>query len=222
MSTIRVLIADDHSAIRAGLRMILESCEDIEVVAEAGDGATALRMAEACKPDVILMDIRMPGLDGIATTRQLVQESAARVIMLTTFDIDDYIFAALKAGAAGFLLKSIEAPALIDAIRTAHAGDGVLSPAVTKKVLLRFASLPEAPVAPELPAELSGLTEREFDVLRCLGAGLSNVQIARRLVVAETTVKTHVSRVLSKLQLSSRVQVALFCREHGIDAVEAN
>jgi DNA-binding NarL/FixJ family response regulator len=209
-----VLVADDHSAIRAGLVMILGGGEGIEVVGEAADGATAVRMARALKPDVVLMDIRMPGMDGIAATRELVGDGVCQVLVLTTFDMDEYVHASLRAGAAGFLLKSVEAAALIDAVRLVAAGDGVLAPSVTRRLMRDFAAV--APRQVERPKMLDLLTERETEVLACLGEGLSNQQIGKRLHIGETTVKTHVSRVLTKLDLRSRVQAAILAQEAGL------
>ncbi|GAB3431917.1 transcriptional regulator [Flindersiella endophytica] len=210
--TVRVLVADDHSAIRAGLVMILGGTDGIEVVGEAGDGATAVRMARALRPDVVLMDVRMPGTDGIEATRELVGDQVCEVLVLTTFDIDEYVYGALRAGAAGFLLKSVEAPKLIESVQQVAAGEGVLEPAITRRLLTAFASAGPSP-RPQRPAGMDQLTERETDVLACLGEGLSNQQIGRRLHIGETTVKTHVSRVLTKLSLSSRVQAAILAQE---------
>ncbi len=209
-----VLVADDHTAIRAGLVMILGTGEGIEVVGEASDGASAVRMARALKPDVVLMDIRMPGMDGIAATRELVGDGVCQVLVLTTFDMDEYVHASLRAGAAGFLLKSVEAAALIDAVRLVAAGDGVLAPSVTRRLMRDFAAV--APRQVERPKVLDLLTERETEVLACLGEGLSNQQIGKRLHIGETTVKTHVSRVLTKLDLRSRVQAAILAQEAGL------
>ncbi|WP_020574428.1 response regulator [Actinopolymorpha alba] len=212
--SIKVLVADDHAAIRAGLVLILKGADGIEVVGEAADGATAVQMARALKPAVVLMDIRMPGTDGIEATRELVRDQVCEVLVLTTFDLDDYVYATLRAGAAGFLLKSVEAPRLVEAIRLVAAGDGVLAPGVTRRLMATFAA--SAPQQVRRSAALDQLTERETDVLACLGEGLSNQQIAARLFISETTVKTHVSRVLAKLELRSRVQAAILAQEAGL------
>ena len=209
---IRVLVADDHAAIRAGLTMILDGAPDIEVVAEAADGAAAVRKAAALRPDVVLMDVRMPGTDGLEATRQVIESGSAQVIVLTTFDMDEYVYGAMRAGAAGFLLKSVDAARLVESVRLVAAGDGVIEPSVTRRLMATFASAP----APVEPPSLSALTQRERDVLVCLGEGLSNQQIARRLGVGEATVKTHVSRVLTKLDLRSRVQAAVLAKDAGL------
>lgn len=213
--TTRVLLADDHAAVRMGLRMILESSHEIEVVGEASDGATAVTMARQLGPDAVLMDIRMPGVDGIAATRTIVSEDAAKVLILTTFDIDEYVFDALRAGAAGFVLKSIESSQLLEAVQRVADGDGVLTPEITRRVLEHFSSgcQPESHATAPSVEPLEPLTAREEEVLEALGRGLSNQQISRQLYIAETTVKTHVSRVLAKLGLSSRVQAAIYSQE---------
>ncbi|MER6937072.1 response regulator transcription factor [Nocardioides sp. NPDC127514] len=215
---IRVLLADDHAAIRAGLRMLLATAGDIEVVGEAADGATAVANARALRPDVVLMDVRMPGTDGVTATRQVVEEGLADVLVLTTFDLDEYVFGALRAGAAGFLLKSAEATDLVDAVRHVAAGDGVVAPEVTRRVLAELAGAPDrsAPAGPSDTSLPTDLTPRERDVLAALGQGLSNAEIAQRLVISEATTKTHVSRVLAKLGVASRVQAAIVAREAGI------
>ncbi|WP_206791546.1 response regulator transcription factor [Amycolatopsis sp. MtRt-6] len=216
--TIRVLVADDHSAVRFGLTTILGHAEGIQVVGEAADGAAAVRQARALRPDVTLMDVRMPGTDGIAATRQLVAEGLTQVLVLTTFDLDEYVHGALRAGAAGFLLKSVEAPRLIEAVKLVAAGDGVLAPQVTRRLITAFAA--SGPEPGPAPPGLGDLTEREREVLGCLGEGLSNAQIATRLHIGETTVKTHVSRVLAKLDLRSRVQAAILAQENGLTAAD--
>ncbi|MFD4326796.1 response regulator [Nocardioides sp. NPDC058538] len=215
---IRVLLADDHAAIRAGLRMLLATAGDIEVVGEAADGATAVANARALRPDVVLMDVRMPGTDGVTATRQVVEEGLADVLVLTTFDLDEYVFGALRAGAAGFLLKSAEASDLVDAVRHVAAGDGVVAPEVTRRVLAELAGAPDrsVPASTAVVPLPEDLTPRERDVLAALGQGLSNAEIAQRLVISEATTKTHVSRVLAKLGVASRVQAAIVAREAGI------
>ncbi|RZS32460.1 LuxR family two component transcriptional regulator [Herbihabitans rhizosphaerae] len=212
--TIKVLIADDHDAIRAGLALILDGADGIEVVAEASDGAAAVRRAEALRPDVVLMDVRMPGMDGIEATERLRGVCDVLVLVLTTFDVDEYVYGALRAGAAGFLLKSVDAVRLVASVRSVAAGDGVIEPSVTRRLLTAFADA--APAVGAAPPGLAELTERERDVLACLGDGLSNAEIAARLVIAETTVKTHVSRVLTKLDLRSRLQAAMVARDAGL------
>ena len=213
--SIRVLVADDQAAIRAGLAMILDSAPDIEVVAQAGDGLAAVSLAAQHRPDVVLMDIRMPGIDGIEATRRVVAAGDCDVLVLTTFDLDDYVDAALAAGAAGFLLKSVDAPALLDAVRAVARGDGVLAPEITRRVISRLGQ-PARPSTP--PAGLDELTPRELDVLTCLGRGLSNAEISAELVITEATTKTHVSRVLTKLGLRSRVQAAIAAQDAGLVA----
>ena len=212
--TVRVVVADDQAAIRTGLAMILGSAPDIEVVAEAGDGLEALALARRLTPDLVLMDIRMPGVDGIEATRRLVREGVCDVLVLTTFDLDTYVDGALAAGAAGFLLKTVEAPALIAAVRAVARGDGVLAPEVTRRVLSRLPTAANPATTP--PPGLDELTARERDVLACLGRGLSNAEIATELVISEATTKTHVSRVLAKLGLRSRVQAAIAARTAGL------
>jgi DNA-binding NarL/FixJ family response regulator len=212
--TIKVLIADDHEAIRFGLRTILDNADGIEVVGEAADGAAAVRQAKALRPDITLMDIRMPVVDGIAATRELVTAGLSQVLVLTTFDLEEYVQGALRAGAAGFLLKSVEAPRLVEAVKLVAAGDGVLAPQVTRKLIEAFTAA--TPEPSPVPRGLGDLTEREREVLVCLGDGLTNAQIGTRLYIGETTVKTHVSRVLGKLDLHSRVQAAIVAKEHGL------
>lgn len=211
--TVTVVLADDHAAIRAGLRLLLESSGEVRVIGEAADGAAALRQARALRPDVVVMDVRMPRVDGLAATASVVAETDSAVLVLTTFDLDEYVLGALAAGASGFLLKSAGGDELIRAVRAVAEGDAVLDPKVTRAVI---AALPRA-AAPSTP-DLSGLTDRERDVLAGLGGGLSNQQIARRLDIGEATVKTHVSRVLMKLGVQSRVQAAVIAVQAGLDS----
>ena len=216
---IRVLIVDDQALVRTGFRMILDAEEGLTVVGEAGDGEEAVRVAEAARPDVVLMDIRMPNLDGVEATRRLLAArdgDAPRVLILTTFDLDEYVVEALRAGASAFLLKDAPPEQLIDAIRTVAAGDAVVAPRVTRRLLDRFAAhLPPAtPAAP--PAALDTLTDREREVLVLIARGLSNAEIAAELYVSETTVKTHVGHVLTKLDLRDRVQAVVLAYETGL------
>jgi DNA-binding NarL/FixJ family response regulator len=213
--TVRVLIADDQALVRGGFRMILDAKDDIEVVGEAGDGGEAVDLVERAAPDVVLMDIRMPDVDGIEATRRIVASgSAARIIILTTYDADEYVFSALRAGASGFLLKDVPPPELVEAIRVVARGDALLAASVTRRLLDRFAGV--LPDAGGQPADLEELTEREVEVLRLVALALSNSEIAKRLVLTEATVKTHVSSVLRKLGLRDRVQAVVFAYDVGL------
>jgi DNA-binding NarL/FixJ family response regulator len=211
--TIRVLVADDQSMVRAGFRMLLAGEEDIEVVAEASNGKEAVEKAARFDPTVVLMDIRMPELDGLEATRRiLAADPDARVLVLTTFDLDEYVYEALRAGASGFVLKDDPPEQLIAAVRTVAAGDALLSPAVTKRVIGAFTRMPR----PTPPRELDDLSAREREVFRLVARGLSNAQIGKELFIGETTVKTHVTHILSKLGLHDRVQAVVLAYQTGV------
>jgi DNA-binding NarL/FixJ family response regulator len=211
--SIRVLIADDQSMVRAGFRMLLSGEEDIEVVAEARDGLEAVAKAARFDPTVVLMDIRMPELDGLEATRRiLATDDGARILILTTFGLDEYVYEALRAGASGFVLKDDPPEQLIAAVRTVAAGDALLSPAITKRVIKQFARIPR----PEPPKELGELTARERDILRLVASGLSNLEIGEQLYISETTVKTHVTHILQKLGLRDRVQAVVLAFQTGV------
>jgi DNA-binding NarL/FixJ family response regulator len=217
--SIRVLLVDDQSLLRLGFRMVLEAQPDIEVVGEAGDGATAVSMTRSLRPDVVLMDVRMPVMDGIQATRQIVASgSAARILVLTTFNLDEYVFAALRAGASGFLLKDVPPADLLTGIRAVAAGDAVVAPNVTRRLLDAFAGHLPDPATGRSPTDqrLGRLTDREREVLVQVARGHSNAEIAQLLTVSEKTVKTHVGNVLAKLGLRDRVQVVVFAYEAGI------
>jgi DNA-binding NarL/FixJ family response regulator len=213
--SIKVVIADDQALVRGGFRMILDAREDIEVAGEAADGAEAIALVADHEPDVVLMDVRMPNIDGIEATRQIVASgSPARIIILTTHDVDEYVFAALRAGASGFLLKDVRPPDLVEAIRVVARGDALLAASVTRRLLDRFAAV--LPDSAAKPADLDELTERELEVLRLVALALSNAEIAARLVLTEATVKTHVSSVLRKLDLRDRVQAVVYAYDVGL------
>ena len=215
---IRVLLADDQQLVRSGFRLILSMEDDISVVGEASDGADAIAKVRELRPDVVLMDVQMPGTDGIEATRQVVADGHAKVIILTTFDRDDYLFDALAAGASGFLLKNADPDSLADAVRAAADGHALLAPEVTMRVIGRVTrdETPATAPLPDPPAELALLTTREREVLLLVGEGLSNNEIARRLFLTEATVKTHVSACLAKLQLRDRVQAVVLIHRHGL------
>jgi DNA-binding NarL/FixJ family response regulator len=213
--SIRVLICDDQSLVRAGFRLVLEHHDDLEVVGEAADGRQAIHSAERLEPDVVLMDIRMPELDGIAATRAITERLPARVLVLTTYDLDEYVYDALQAGASGFLLKDTPPERLVDGIRAVAAGEALLAPAITRRLIEEFARIGRERRAQPAP-ELAELTPRELEVLRLVARGLSNAEIAEELVLGDTTVKTHVAHVLSKLGLRDRVQAVVLAYESGL------
>ena len=213
--TVRVAVVDDQALVRGGFSMILEAEPDLEVVGEAGDGEAALELCERTSPDVVLMDVRMPVLDGVEATRRLTRTTPARVLILTTFDLDEYVFEALQAGASGFLLKDVPPPDLVHAVRSVASGDTLLAPAITRRLVEEYLQRPSP--ARSDPA-LQRLTEREREVLVLVARGLSNAEIAARLFVSETTAKTHVSRILAKLGLRDRVQAVVLAYESGLIA----
>jgi DNA-binding NarL/FixJ family response regulator len=214
--TIRVLVADDQSMVRAGFRMLLSSEQDIEVVAEASNG---LDKAARFRPTVVLMDIRMPELDGLQATRRiLAADDTARILILTTFDLDEYVYEALRVGASGFVLKDDPPEQLLDAIRIVAGGDALLSPTITKRVIKQFARIPR----PAPPRELEELTERELDVFRLIARGLSNAEIGQELYTSDTTVKTHITHILQKLNLRDRVQAVVLAYETGLFEADAS
>jgi DNA-binding NarL/FixJ family response regulator len=216
--SIRVLVADDQSMVRAGFRMLLSGEEDIEVVAEASNGLEAVEKTARFGPTVVLMDIRMPELDGLEATRRILsEEGAPRVLILTTFDLDEYVYEALRAGASGFVLKDDPPEQLLAAIRVVAGGEALLSPAITKRVIAQFMRIPQA--AP--PKALDDLSERELDVFRLIARGLSNVEIGEELFISDTTVKTHITHILQKLDLRDRVQAVVLAYEAGLFTAEA-
>ena len=214
MST-RILIVDDQALVRAGFRLVLESEKDFEVAGEAGDGSQAVDSARRLHPDVILMDVRMPGVDGLEATRRILSADSTgiRIIMLTTFDLDEYVYAALQAGACGFLLKDVTPEHLIDSVRLVKSGDALLAPSITRRLVERYAA---RPTRSSLRHDLETLTEREADVLRWMARGLGNQEIAEKLFVSEATVKTHVAHILDKLRVDNRVQAVIAAYESGM------
>jgi DNA-binding NarL/FixJ family response regulator len=213
---VSVLLADDDQLTRTGLRLIIESDQDLTVVGEAADGLEAIHLTRALRPEVVVMDIRMPGVDGLEATRQIVQETrdGPRILILTTFELDEYVFGALRAGASGFLLKRSSPEVLIEGIKVIAAGDGLLAPSVTRRLIQEFARQPDPPAPPAAPLE--SLTQREREVLTLVGAGLSNRELAARLYISEATVKTHVKRILMKLGLRDRIQAVVLAYETGL------
>jgi DNA-binding NarL/FixJ family response regulator len=211
--TIRILIADDQPLVRGGFRMILDERPDLELVGEATDGEEAIALATALEPDVILMDIRMPTIDGVEATRRLIEDgSRARILVLTTFDLDEYVYAAISAGASGFLLKDVEPAALVDAIRVVSAGNSLFGPAATQRLLDRFAP----PPSDTATTRVDQLTDREREILKLIAQGMSNAELAHQLFVSEATVKTHVSAILRKLAVRDRVQAVIAAYEAGL------
>jgi DNA-binding NarL/FixJ family response regulator len=212
---IRVVLADDQTLVRAGFRGLLDAEEDIEVVGEADDGSDAIKLARATRPDVVLMDIRMPGIDGLEATRVISGDedlSGVRIVILTTFEIDEYVFGALQAGASGFLVKHTDPAELVRAVRVVAAGDALLSPSITRRLIARFAGQPSRAV----PADVAVLTAREREVVRLVADGLSNDEIAARLVVSAATARTHVSRAITKLHARDRAQLVVFAYQSGL------
>jgi DNA-binding NarL/FixJ family response regulator len=211
--TVRVVLADDQPLVRAGLRMLIADIPDIEVVGEAGSGAEAVRLAEQIQPDVVLMDIRMPGMDGIEATRIITTgASIARVVVLTTFDDDDYVYGALRAGASGFLVKDMSLEEILTAVRVVAAGDALIAPSVTRRLIEEFASRPAEPKL----ADINGITDREREVLALIGRGLTNAEIAAALYISTATAKSHVARLLTKLDARDRVQLVITAYEAGL------
>jgi DNA-binding NarL/FixJ family response regulator len=213
---IRLLLADDEAMVRRGLRLVLEAEDDLEVVAEAADGIDAIEAARRWHPDVVLMDVRMPRLDGVEACRRLVEDDNTKVVVLTTFDLDEHLFAAVRAGASGFLLKASPPEELVAAIRAAHAGNALVEPKMTKRLLDEFARRPQQPPVGYVPDRFGELTDREVDVLREVVRGASNAEIADRLYISETTVKTHVNHILTKLGVRDRIQAVVLAYDYGL------
>ena len=217
MNTVRVLIADDQALVRAGFKMILDAEDDLDVIGEAADGLEAVELARRLAPDVVLRDVRMPVMDGIEATRRVteaVAEGGARILILTTFDLDEYVYEALRAGASGFLLKDVPPEQLAAGIRIVAGGEALLAPSITKRLIQEFAEV--APAMPEPPQGMDELTARELEVFKLVARGLSNAEVAAELIVSETTVKTHVARMLMKLGLRDRVQAVVLAYESGL------
>jgi len=213
---IRLLLVDDEAMVRTGLRLILEIEDDLRVVGEAATGIEAIEQASRLNPDVVLMDVRMPRMDGVEACRRLVEASNAKVVILTTFDLDEHLFSAIRAGACGFLLKASPPEELVSAIRAANDGNALVEPRMTRRLLDEFARRPAMVPSGEIPSRLGELTERELDVLREVARGLSNVEIGERLYIGEATVKTHVTHILSKLGLRDRIQAVVLAYESGL------
>jgi DNA-binding NarL/FixJ family response regulator len=211
---IRVVVVDDQELMRVGFRMVLGAQADIDVVGEAGDGAQAVELAERLRPDVVLMDVRMPVLDGVEATKRIVAAGTARVLVMTTFDLDEYVYSALQGGASGFLLKDTQPDHLVSALRAVASGDAVVSPSVTRRLLDRFVGTGGSPLRDT--TELDVLTDREREVLVLIAKGMSNLEIAEALFLSEATVKTHVGRILAKLELRDRVQAVVLAYETGL------
>ena len=213
---IRILLVDDEALVRSGFRLILQSEPDFEVVGEAEDGEAAIRQTRQLRPDVVLMDVRMPNLDGVEATRRLVEAGDAKVLILTTFDLDAHLFAAIRAGASGFLLKAVPPDDLVTAIRAVARGDALIEPRMTKRLLDEFARRPQPGPATPVPVSLDQLTQREVEVLCEIGRGLTNAEIGEKLFIGEATVKTHVAHILTKLHLRDRVQAVVLAYESGL------
>jgi DNA-binding NarL/FixJ family response regulator len=213
---IRLLLVDDEAMVRTGLRLILETEDDLRVVAEAASGVEAIEQCERMHPDVVLMDVRMPRMDGVEACRRLSESGDAKVVILTTFDLDEHLFAAIRAGACGFLLKASPPEELVSAIRAAHAGNALIEPRMTRRLLSEFARSPAMVPSGQVPARLNELTERELDVLREVARGLSNTEVGERLYIGEATVKTHVTHILAKLGLRDRIQAVVLAYESGL------
>jgi DNA-binding NarL/FixJ family response regulator len=213
---IRLLIADDEAMVRKGLRLVLETEDEFEVVGEASDGLEAIAESRRLSPDVVLMDVRMPRMDGVEACRRLVEEAGTKVVVLTTFDLDEHLFAAVRAGASGFLLKASRPEELAAAIRAADAGNALIEPKMTKRLLEEFARRPDPNLTPKTPDRFSELTEREAEVLREVVRGSTNAEIADHLYISETTVKTHVNHILAKLGVRDRIQAVVLAYDHGL------